>query len=80
MLAVAVVVAVVVIGARVARTDIGTGTGTGIGIGTGVTAQTLPKNLVVVPDPEGFNIVVMSSTTIRVAKGFGCFLDLSRVS
>ena len=41
-----------------------------------VATQILCISLVVVPDAKGFNIVVMPSTTIRIAKGFCGFLDL----
>lgn len=70
VLVVAVVETVVVVGASIVVV-------VGIGVAVVVAAvQALPKYLVVVPDAKGFNIVVMSSTTIRVAKGFCGFLDL----
>lgn len=41
-----------------------------------VAVQSLSIYLVVGSDSKGFDIVVMSSTIIRVAKGFSGFLDL----
>lgn len=42
----------------------------------GVAVQSLSIYLVVISDSKGFDIVVMSSTIIGVAKGFSGFLDL----